>query len=440
MSSPARPATSTVEEDWQQVLRLLPADLDESARTTGAFRRRRGVPNAETLLRLAFAYAYCGLSLRSVVAWAARRDLAHLSDVALLKRLKKAAPWFSFLLTAKLTQRLALPPGVGRSLRVRLVDASSLACPGTAGTDWRLHLGFDLGAGCTDHAEVTPAADGETFKRHATGPDEVLVADRGYAQRPGIAAVVKAGGQLLVRLNWHNVPLQDREGKPFDPLAAAEGLAPGEMAEFAVQTAPDAKADLPAVAGRLIILRKSEAAAEAARRQVRLNARRKGRTPDARSLSAADYLFLFTNVTPERLSAAEALSLYRFRWQIELAFKRLKSLVHLDALTAHDPALCRSFILVKLLSMLILEDLCRDYAALSPWGETRPAGAVGLAGLPGSGGDPAAGDRRDADARRLAFPPPRLRPGAARATPQAATPECPSPLSRPILSHALSLS
>jgi DDE family transposase len=430
MRSSSHPETSTVEQDWQLVRQQLPVDLEATARATGALRRRRGVPSAEVLLRLAFAYAYCGLSLRAVAAWAARRDLAHLSDVALLKRLKNAAPWFGFLLTAKLTQRLALPQGVGKPLRVRLVDATSLSSPGATGTDWRVHLGFDLGAGCIDHAELTPETEGETFLRHPTRSDELWIADRGYAHRPGIAAVVGAGGQLLVRLNWHNVPLEHPDGRPFDLLLAGQDLAPGEVAEFAVQTAPHPKAGLPAVAGRLVVLRKSEAAAEAARRQVRLNARRKGRTPDARSLAAADYVFLFTNVAPERLTAVEVLSLYRFRWQIELAFKRLKGLVGLDELTAHDPALCQTFVLVKLLAMLILEDLCREYAALSPFGEGRPAGPVGVAGLPGTGGDPAAGGGGGAHPGRVALPPPRLRPRAPRAAPQAATPECPGALPR----------
>uniref|UniRef100_UPI0039A68DDF transposase n=1 Tax=Rhodospirillum sp. A1_3_36 TaxID=3391666 RepID=UPI0039A68DDF len=59
-------------------------------------------------------------------------------------------------------------------------------------------------------------------------------------------------------------------------------------------------------------------------------------------------------VTPEQIA-----SLYRLRWKIELAFKRLKSLLGIDELPAKDPDLARSWLSAKLLTALLIDtDTC----------------------------------------------------------------------------------
>jgi hypothetical protein len=390
-----------VEQDWPFLLSLLPADWEAQAKTTGAFQRARGVPDASTFLRLIFAYAYCGLSLRLTVFWAALKGRAALSEVALLKRLRRARPWLAQLLTAKLAETTRLPPRRASGLRIRLVDASVACQPGSTGTDWRLHLGFDLETLTMDQVEVTSAQGGESLKRWPSRPGEVTVADRGYSQRQGIAALAATGGYVLVRLNWHTTPLQQLDGRPWDLFAALRSLATAQVGEWEVQTAPAADGT-PAVPGRVVALKKSPAAAEAARRKVQQEARRKGKTPNARSLEAAEYLVLFTTVPPAQARAAELLEWYRFRWQIELAFKRMKSLLELDALPAKDPDLCQTFLLTKLLAALLVEELCHRWVDFSPWGYGHPPSPLPLAGLPRGGGDPAPGGRPGARGRGVA--------------------------------------
>ncbi len=87
--------TDSIETDWQALIWRLSQsiDLDATARETGALMRRRCIADAATLLRLALAYGPGGMSLRSAAAWAAMNDVASLSDVALLKRLRGAADW-----------------------------------------------------------------------------------------------------------------------------------------------------------------------------------------------------------------------------------------------------------------------------------------------------------------------------------------------------------
>ena len=412
----------TVEHDWPFLLSLLAPGWEDLARETGAFQRRRGVPDVPSFLRLILAYCYCGLSLRLTVFWAALKGVADLSEVALLKRLRRARPWLGRLLAAQLARRSAFPTalvGDGRDLRVRLVDATTVSCPGSRGSDWRVHLGLDLASLTVTQVELTRAegaAGGESLKRLPTGPAVITVGDRGYSHRQGIAAVAQAGGWLVVRLCWSTVPLEHPEGGVFDLFVALRTLAAGQVGEWAVRTAP-ARDGTPAVAGRLVALRKAPEAAEEGRRRVHQEARRKGKTPTARSLEAAEYIFLFTTVPVERLTAVAVLELYRFRWQIELAFKRFKSLLELDELPAKDPELCQTILLTKLLGALLVDDLTHRWVDFSPWGYGPPPPAFAVAGLSGGGGEPAPDDRagpggtglatgRGADARPARHAPP----------------------------------
>jgi len=170
----------TLEQDWPFLLTLFPADLEATAKETGALIRKRGVDSAATLLRLAFAYAYCGLSLRGTVTWAREAGVATLSDVALFKRLRHAAPWFGHLLATKLAKRAALRrESLPAGLRLCLVDAKGVSRPGSTGTHFRLHLKFDLGQMAIESVEVTGADGGESFKRYGIEPGDIAVGDRG---------------------------------------------------------------------------------------------------------------------------------------------------------------------------------------------------------------------------------------------------------------------
>ncbi|MBE7558855.1 transposase [bacterium] len=49
--------------------------------------------------------------------------------------------------------------------------------------------------------------------------------------------------------------------------------------------------------------------------------------------------------------------MYRFRWQIEMEFKRLKGLHHLDHVRAKDENLARTYVFGKLLGAVIVEEM-----------------------------------------------------------------------------------
>lgn len=346
---------------------LAPSDvIEQSAKEYGAMRRKRRVDSASTLLRLALAYGFCGMSLRQTTAWAEAAGVASLSDVALLNRLRSSCDWLGYLLALKLADRAQPPTGCVQ--RLRLVDATTISQPGSTGTDWRVHLGLDLGTSRIDQVEVTGVGGGETLKRFSFRKGDVVIGDRGYARRAGLSSVVRNGADFIVRMPWSTLPLQNRDGNPFDLFAFLRGLPEGESGQVSVELQPDSKNGLPAIPVRLVAVRKTEAAAEEARKNILRMASKKQHVPDPRSFEAAAYVVLVTSLESDSLSASQTLDLYRFRWQIEVAFRRMKGLLELDELPAKDPSLARTFIYAKLLAALLLDDFTHAFVSFSPWG------------------------------------------------------------------------
>src|SRR5579859_892755 len=138
-----QPVPPAVPTEWEAALARLPAGWETAAQSSGALVRKRAVQSAGDLLRLVLAYSLWDWSLRQVGAWACMLGLAHLSDVAVRKRLRHTRPWLGALVGQALGQvrGLANPGGV----RLRLIDASVITQPGSRGTDWRVHVGFDVG-------------------------------------------------------------------------------------------------------------------------------------------------------------------------------------------------------------------------------------------------------------------------------------------------------
>lgn len=371
---------SILQGQWESLLAMLPreVDLEKTLRDSGALVRKRAIQSAETFLRLILAYSLCGLSLRATAAWAEAQGLASLSDVALLKRLRQASAWVGHLLAAQLAERVSGLERVGGleaqplAYRLRIVDATTATIPGSQGTDYRVHLGFDLGSMRIDWIEVTGAEGGESYSRVTMQPGDLILADRGYCHRSGLAAVRQAGADFLVRINWQNLPLQDAHQRRLDLVQLLEQIEGSEPVEFDVATMADKSRGLPALPARLIVVRKPEEAAEAERRRILREASRKGRTADPRTLKAAAFFFVLTSVLHQELTAEKALELYRLRWQIEMAFKRMKGLLHLGDLPMKDPQLAHTYLCAKLLAALMLEDLTKDFLAFSPSGVEVP--------------------------------------------------------------------
>ena len=361
-----------MDEDWELLVSFLPSEWRELAADSGALKGLRKDKSVDNLLRTLLIHLGCGHSLRETVVRARQANLADLSDVALLKRLRKSKDWL-YALCVRLFQEHGIAVATGDGFQIRAFDATTVKEPGKTGALWRIHYSVCLPSLACDFFKLTRTegpGTGESLAQFPIRDGDHVLADRGYSTARGIGQVAAAGGQLIVRVNTGALLLRTLSGEPFDLLAAVTplrraGVAKSWSAQVVVggDTAPPSRA----VAGRVCALRKSAAAIKLAHRKIRKEATRKGKQPQPDTLRFAEYVIVFTTF-PAAFSAAEILEWYRLRWQLELVFKRFKSLAQLGHLPKYDDDSAKAWLYGKLLVALLVEKLIRHASAISPWG------------------------------------------------------------------------
>jgi len=224
---------------------------------------------------------------------------------------------------------------------------------------------------------------GESLQRFAVRQRDLLIGDRGLAHRKGIRHVVAAGGDVIVRLNLTNVPLLDLSGQPLALLRRLRKLRVTSLGDWPATMVDDQGA----VAGRVCAIKKSRQAAARARQRAQRENSRQGHVVQAATLEAAGYIFVFTTLRAESCPAEAVLQLYRGRWQVELAFKRLKSILAMGHLKKTDPEAAKAWLQGKLLVAFLIEALIAAGERFFPWGYPLRAQSPAL---------PMAGDRAHA--------------------------------------------
>ena len=109
----------------------------------------------------------------------------------------------------------------------------------------------------------------------------------------------------------------------------------------------------------------------AARKRKAQKAKKAKRKLRPTTVALAGWLVLITTLDAS-WPAPEVLRLYQARWQIELVFKRLKTLAELGSLPKHDEQSARAWLYGKLLIALLGQKLERLGRDISPWGYRLP--------------------------------------------------------------------
>jgi hypothetical protein len=361
-------------EDWEVLRRFLPEGWEERAWLCGAMRRARYIKSPETVLRILMLHLANGCSLAETAARAQASGLGAISSVGVFKRLRAAGPWLSWLAQQE-RGAARLPLGtVGR--RVRAVDATTVCEPGSTGGDWRVHYAVNLADLQCDFFQLTEIREsGETFRRVPVKKGDILLGDRVYAGPPGVAHVLGSGGDVIVRLNRQALPMYDSRHRRID-LAARMRRLPGHSPAEYPSWVKGPQGDW--IAGRLVALRQSAEVTRWWRKRMLRRAQRDQGAVSPLSLELAEYFMLWTSL--QELGATEVLELYRLRWQIEMVFKRMKSILGLGHLPKKDPLSAQAWLAGKLFVGLLTERMVDTAASFFPWGYPLAVAAQSVAG------------------------------------------------------------
>lgn len=353
------------DESWEIIRSLFPPDLDALAKETGFVKRLRGFDSVETITRLLLMHG-SGLSLEQTAIRADAHGLARTSAVALHGRLKNSGRFFEALchhVRERIMSRAGENPWP-KGWTFRAIDATEVSEPGPTGSKWRVHYSLRLPDLVCDSFEVTDSSKGESLRHWKISSGEVVIADRAYSHRQPLAGLSGRGACFVVRFNSGLFPLLDQPGNPVDLAKLLKPLRIGRAQSFNVFF--QSEDTLHPV--RLCAIKKTKQAAGLSRKKARRRAQRDGSAVGDLTVFLADYVLVLSNLPERQWPAGMILDLYRCRWQVELAFKRLKSLLRLGHLPKGDPGTAEAWMHLKLLLALIIEQLVRDARFFSPWG------------------------------------------------------------------------
>ena len=361
-------------DDWATLTQFFPEGWEEKAKELDALKRKRKFKSAQDLLRTLLIHLSDDSSLVETAARAKLYDIASVSDVALLKRLKASAEWLRWLAKESLNQMHPnlLPPEEFSKYYIRTIDASMVSEPGSTGTDWRLHYSMELFNLQCDEFNITPPSTGESFLNFNVSPRDLLIGDRAYGRYNSMRYVLGNNGDFIVRFTSKAFTIYNLENEKIDLLKILNKLDLGKTLNLKCLIGVKGKEKLPV---RICAVKKNDMTAMKSIKKAR-NKRKRERQVSLceETLEFHRYIIIITSL-PETISAERILELYRLRWQIELAFKRLKSLFGFGHLPKKDKDAGKAWLHGKLFVALLSQRIIDECQFFSPWGYPLKASA-----------------------------------------------------------------
>ena len=359
---------NAADEDWELLTTFFPTQWRDLARSSGALKGLRQDKGEESYLRVLMLHFGCGLSMRETVTRANEAKLAKLSSVALFKRLRKSREWLYQLCRALFEER-GLKPTIATKHNLRLVDGTLIKEPGPTGAQWRIHYSLRWPALRCDYFKLSPVegvGNGESLRQFPMAHGEHILADRGYCHASGIHFVAEQNSYVAVRLNPDGIVLQTPAGDSFNLLQKLKPLQrSGQIAAWNALVPFEKR---PPVSVRICAIRKSKIAIALAHKQLRRKASKQGSELQPETLIYAEYVMVLTTFPEREFPARLVLEWYRFRWQIELVFKRFKQIAQLGHLPKQDPESAKAWLYGKLFVALLTDKVLAQARAFSPWG------------------------------------------------------------------------
>jgi hypothetical protein len=361
------------ENDWQTLTRFFPEGWQEKAKELGAIGRFRKFKDAGNLLRVLLIHLADDCSLVETVTRARLGNLASISDVALLKRVKLSSEWFRWMSLELVKQQGVeiIPPDDLASFNVKTVDASVITEPGSTGTDWRLHYSMKLFSLECDEFIVSGPEKGESLTNFRVGSGDLVIGDKIYGNYKGFKYVIGNGGHFLTNYRPRSFTIYDGNGNKVDLLDRLGGLVIGgifELKAFAGLRDRGGE-ELPV---RICAIKKSDSEAERSIKASLKEKRKKQKNINPGTLEYHRYITVVSSL-PDSIGAGRILELYRLRWQVELAFKRLKGIFSLGHLPKKDKEAARAWLHGKLFVALLAQRIVDESQLFSPWGYPMPS-------------------------------------------------------------------
>lgn len=290
-------------------------------------KRKRVLKSLNLLVKAIFLYITEQLSFQRLSDIMACQYGVVMSDTAWRKQILKAAP----ILVEWVLQQQGIAKADNTNETVLghphayAIDATDLPVQGGNSTSRRMHTIFSICEHRCIYTEVTDRHGGESLTRFPLRQDALYFADRAYGRTPQLACLIEQKAHVVARISPNHVIFYAapdcREKISFTSLLEGEAFSTTVYFKWAKKVYPI----------RLLGAKLPKEKQAATEKRVRRRANRNQRKISTQTVIYSQWIFLATTL-PYTCSDAEILEAYRLRWQIELHFKRVKSLLNFHKL------------------------------------------------------------------------------------------------------------
>ncbi len=338
-----------------RLMKELPENYEQLCFETNAIQRKRGISDPANLMMLAFFHLLNGCSLMEISAIAKLTKLGEMSDVAFMKRFEHCNAWFEKILEGitPCSQADYEPQSWLKDYNVIATDASDVCEKGRSGRVFRLHYALDLFRMKTHQYAITSNKVGETLCNFTAQENDLFLADRAYGSLRGVKHCLESKANFILRLRTNCFAFYDSEGKKIDLLQAVVSRCVGDYMDLSATANGDGENKIPL---RVCAVRKPADAVERTRKQLASKSKKKQIAVTDEAKLFNEYIVLVTAL-PRNITAEQVLQAYRLRWQVEMYFKRLKSILDLGEMPKRREGSVFAWLNGKLIIALLLEKI-----------------------------------------------------------------------------------
>ena len=351
----------------EKLMEKLPEGYEKTCYETGAMKRAREIKRPRDLMMLALSYVSQNFSLMEMSEIARLKGIGNISDVGFMKRFSKCNEWFVNILKQIEVEEVAnyKKPEKLSKYKFKAIDASDVTSKGAVKSRYRLHYAINLFTMSSDEYKITNQKTGESLTNFTIAPDDLVIADRGYGTKKSIEYCLESKGDFILRIRNNPFKLYDESQEEVHIIDFLEGITEDEAKEVLVYMESSKKEKIPL---RLCIIKKPPETKENTSRIIKTYERTHQRKLSEETKRAHEYFFVLSSLPKELASAKEILEIYRLRWQVELYFKRLKSIMDFGDLPIKNEQSIKAWLSGKLIFALLIEKMIAS-VDFSPYGE-----------------------------------------------------------------------
>lgn len=337
------------------LIKFLPKNYKTLCWEHKAMTRHRGIQDEEELLILSMFYSY-GHSLMEVKNYAKTEFNTTISDVGFMKRFNRCNDWIKNIILEMLGNEVIKydVPEKLKDYKVLAVDASDVRQKGAVQKLFHLQYAVNLFTLSSESFKITPQEQGETLKNFNFRNNTIVIADRDYASMTGIEYCLENQTDFILRIKNKAFNLYNEKGEVIELSSMLKDVTE-QSCDFILYY--KYKNKLKPI--RFCAVRKSREEIEIEKKRILQKESKKQISLSDDTKFTHQYFFVVTSLGKE-FTSDEILRLYRLRWQVEMVFKRYKSILKLGSIPTKTDISSLVWLNCKMLIALLIEKILSE--------------------------------------------------------------------------------